>query len=112
MLGGLMERGNLGNFEYEVLQVLVHHPRDAYGVAIIDWLRQAKRKGPSAGALYTTLDRLEKKGFVRSEWGEPTPERGGRRKRFYFITGTGQAAVRATFLARERFEAGLVPLGG
>lgn len=89
-----MGRDSLGPFEFQVLSVLMQHPRDAYGVAIIKWIEARTGKAPSVGALYTTLDRLEKKGFVRSSLGAATPQRGGRRKRLFEITASGERAVR------------------
>jgi len=97
-------RDELGPFEFEVLDTLLRHPRDAYGVSIIDRIGEAKGRKPTVGALYTTLERLEAKGFVRSSWGEPTATRGGRRKRLYAINATGAAAVERM---RERRAAGL-----
>jgi DNA-binding PadR family transcriptional regulator len=68
--------------------------RDAYGASIQERIRQRAGRDVSLGAIYTALERLEKKGFVSSSWGEATPERGGRRKRYYKIEGEGVAAVR------------------
>ena len=80
-----MPRDVLGNFEYQILAVLQQEPSDAYGVAILERIKERTGRGVSVGALYTTLDRLEKKGFVTSWWGTATAERGGRRKRYYKI---------------------------
>jgi len=85
----------LGPFEREILQVLIAHPQNAYGVPILGWLKEAFGRDYSVGALYTTLERLEKKGLVKSEWGEPTAERGGRRKRYYQISASGHRAYTA-----------------
>lgn len=82
----------LGSFEYRVLRALLEWPHNAYGITI----RERVGDEVSLRALYTTLDRLEKKGFVTSEWGEPTPERGGRRKRYFHIQPSGRDAVEKT----------------
>lgn len=85
----------LGMFETEVLDALVRRPHEAYGISIQAEIAAQGRK-PSLGALYTTLDRLEAKGMVTSRWGEPTTQRGGRRKRYYTVTGKGQFALNRT----------------
>jgi len=56
----------------------------------------------SIGSIYTTLDRLERRGFVSSRQGEPTPERGGRAKRYFRVEGEGIAALEETERARAR----------
>jgi PadR family transcriptional regulator, regulatory protein PadR len=89
-----MGRDVLGPFEYQILSVLLRYPRDAYGATIQERIKDLTGRGPSIGALYTTLDRLSQKGFVSSRWGEPTNERGGRRKRYYKIEASGAQAVR------------------
>jgi DNA-binding PadR family transcriptional regulator len=57
----------------------------------------------SLAAIYAALDRLQTKGMVSSRWGEPTPERGGRRKRYYKIEASGAEAVQQTRLAVQPF---------
>lgn len=104
-------RDTLGPFEYQVLAVLLLHPRDAYGVTIRGWIKDRTNKEPSVGALYTTLDRLEEKGFVKSWWGEATAERGGRRKKFFAIEGAGQLALRNADAQRAAFSTSFLPQG-
>lgn len=91
-----MARDTLGNFEYTILSVLLRQPRDAYGATLQERIEETTGKDVSIGALYTTLDRLERKGLVSSWWGEPTAERGGRRKRYYKIEANGADAVHRT----------------
>jgi PadR family transcriptional regulator PadR len=86
-------------FELTLLTILLDQPRDAYAVTIMDRVKERTGREPNLGAVYKSLDRLEAKGFVESWWGEPTQDRGGRRKRYYKITGSGQEVVRR---ARER----------
>jgi DNA-binding PadR family transcriptional regulator len=83
----------IGPFEYEVLATLIAQPRDAYGLTIRDRIKERSGNEPSVGAIYTVLERLEQKGMVSSAWGEPTAERGGRRKRLYKIEAPGELAV-------------------
>lgn len=107
-------RDTLGQFEFQVLATLQAQPDDAYGVTIGDRLSERTGKTPSAGALYTTLDRLQEKGFVTSWWGEPTAERGGRRKRMFRISAAGVSAMRRTeavYQSADNFGGGLAPQG-
>jgi PadR family transcriptional regulator PadR len=78
--------------ELVLLAILKVHP-NAYGIPIQDALEEAGRK-LSVGALYATLDRLQRKGFISSWQGDPTPERGGRAKRYYEVEGAGTAAIK------------------
>ncbi|MEA3051523.1 MAG: PadR family transcriptional regulator, regulatory protein PadR [Sphingomonadales bacterium] len=91
-----MSRDTLGSFELLVLGTLAHLPSGAHGTALMARIEQRHDREVSVGALYTTLDRLEKKGFARSEWGEPTPQRGGRRKRIFTVTAAGATALGRT----------------
>ena len=74
---------HLGEFEQLLLFALVRLGDDAYGVAIRQEVERRTGRMISAGAVYTALDRLEGRGFVSSRVGDPTPQRGGRRKRHY-----------------------------
>ena len=84
----------MGDLEAKVLYSVVHCGRDAYGVSISDTILQRTGEDVAMGAIYATLDRLEKKGYVRSWWSEPGAERGGRRKRLFEITGAGENTLR------------------
>lgn len=68
----------------------------AYGVSIRKEISLRTSRKPTPGAIYTTLERLEDKGLVNSSVGEATPERGGRAKRFYFVTEQGIKSLRHT----------------
>lgn len=72
----------LGEFEQMVLLALLQLKENAYGAAIRQLLDQQIKRTVALGALYATLERLEKKGLVSSKLGEATPERGGRRSVF------------------------------
>ncbi len=72
---------NLGEFQEIVMLSVVILKDDAYGVSIQEEINDRTKRTISRGALHTALSRLEEKGFVKSKYGEPTAERGGRRKR-------------------------------
>ena len=83
---------------------------EAYGLAVQRALAAAGRE-LAPGGVYTTLDRLERKGFLTSRWGEPTPERGGRAKRIYRVTAAGRSALAAAEKTTARLRDALAPRG-
>jgi PadR family transcriptional regulator, regulatory protein PadR len=85
--------GSLGEFEQVILLAILRLGDTAYGVTIRSEIEVCAKRRCAPGALYTTLDRLEAKGMVRSRWGDPTPQRGGRAKRYVTVTKRGRAAV-------------------
>jgi len=87
------ETPSLGEFEQVVLLAVLRLGDNAYGVTIGAEITACTRREPTAGALYTTLDRLEDKGLVSSRMGDPTPQRGGRAKRFFVLNSKGLAAI-------------------
>ena len=97
----------LGEFEQIVLLAILRVGHDAYGVAITDEIHRETRRDVTLASVYTTLTRLEEKGFVTSELGEPTAARGGRRKRYYTVTATGRRALRGALTALGRMARGL-----
>ena len=100
-------RGYLGEFEHLVLLGLLRLGEQAYGVTVRQEIQGRTGREVSIGAVYTTLDRLQAKGFVKSSRGEPTPERGGRSKRFFRITAKGLTAMNDTQRALESMTEGL-----
>jgi PadR family transcriptional regulator, regulatory protein PadR len=104
----------LGQFEELVLIATLGLRDDAYGVKIRQRVESATGKSVSVGALYTTLDRLERKGYVKSWLADPTAERGGRAKRYFQVQATGRKALSDTDRARHRLTclAGRVTLKG
>jgi DNA-binding PadR family transcriptional regulator len=102
----------LGEFEQVVLLGILRLGDAAYGASIREEIAVCTGREPTPGALYTTLDRLEGKGMVRSRMGEPTAERGGRAKRFFVVTEKGSAAVVAAQTAYKRLLQGLTILEG
>jgi PadR family transcriptional regulator PadR len=97
----------LGGFENLLLLVILRLDDRAYGVSIRQELLDQAQKDVAIGAIYTGLDRLEQKGFVKSWTGEPTPERGGRAKKFYRVTAQGKKALQETHRAIHRLSMGL-----
>lgn len=83
----------MGEFEQIVLLAVLRLGSAAYGVSIRKEIAECTGREPSSGALYTTLDRLETKGLLSSDFSDPTPQRGGRAKRFFNITAEGLRAV-------------------
>jgi DNA-binding PadR family transcriptional regulator len=83
----------LGEFERAVLLAIMRAGRNAYGVTIRAELHDRLERPVSLGAVYTTLDRLVEKGMVSSTLGDPTPERGGRAKKFFAVEALGVEAL-------------------
>src|SRR6266702_1149122 len=84
---------SLGEFEQIVLLAILRLGDEAYGVTILSEIAARTGRNPSPGALYTTLHRMEDKGLVTFRDGSPTPERGGRAKRFVTVTREGRNAL-------------------
>ena len=97
----------LGEFEYLMLTATSRSGEDAYGVTIRQEIEEATGHPCSIGALYTTLDRLEAKGFVKTWMGEATPRRGGRPKRMVRITAKGIQAASEFYAAVTRASQGV-----
>jgi PadR family transcriptional regulator PadR len=97
----------LGEFEQLVLMAVVRLDAEAYGATIKRDIEARAARQLSISAVYTTLDRLEEKGCVRSWIGEPTAERGGRRRRYFALKPAGALALRAAYAAYTAMAAGL-----
>jgi PadR family transcriptional regulator PadR len=95
-------REHLGEFEQIVLLAILRLNGDAYGVPIRQEIEEKTGRSLTVGALYRTLDRLEDKGYVGSWFSDPTPERGGRSKRYFRLKSSG---VRALAESREALDA-------
>ena len=100
-------RDFLGEFEHIIVLALLRLADRAYGVTVRQEIEFRIKREVSIGAVYATLDRLEAKGYVKSHLGEPTPERGGRSKRFFHVTAKGVAAVNRTQRALQSMTEGL-----
>jgi PadR family transcriptional regulator, regulatory protein PadR len=108
----MAERSYLGEFELLVLLTLVHLGDNAYGVPISRELEKYRGRGVSVGSVYAALDRLEKKNLVTSSLGDPTPERGGRAKRFFQVTNEGMRELDETRRVLTKLWQQLPQVGG
>ncbi len=97
-----MKGTHLGEFEEIVLLSVAILADDAYGISIKSELKKRMGRDPSIGALHAALGRLEEKGFLESKEGETTPERGGRRKRYYRVTKAGARAMQEAKSLRDQ----------
>lgn len=97
-----MSNDHVGEFEQMVLLSILRLGDEAYGLAIRNELEETAARKPSSGSLYTTLDRMEKKGLIESLAGESTRERGDRPRRYVRVTAQGKALLaqsRSTLMA-------------
>ena len=89
-----MSKGDtLGEFEHLTLLAVFRLGDDAYGMRVRREIAERTKRDVTIGAVYTTLDRLAAKGLLTSALSDPTPERGGRAKRSFHVTGLGIASL-------------------
>ena len=88
-----MPPDHLGRFEHFLLLAVIRLGDEAYGMTIRRELARHTGREVAVGAIYTALARLERRGFVHSRLGDPTPERGGRAKRYYRVLPAGRRAL-------------------
>jgi PadR family transcriptional regulator, regulatory protein PadR len=105
-------RDYLTDFELMLLLATLRVGADAYGVTIAREMEASGERTVMLGAVYTGLDRLEDNGLVASTVGAPTPERGGRAKRYFRVTPAGMKAVRQAKRALTRLWSGVPELEG
>lgn len=86
----------MGEFEQLVLLAVLRLDNDAYGMEVREQIEKRTGRDVSYGAVYTTLDRLESKGYVAYRMGEATAERGGRARKYFRVLPEGRAALRET----------------
>ena len=96
-------RSYLGELELMLLLAVIHLDDQAYGVPIARELERHRGRGVSVGSVYAALERLEAKGLIVSNLGDPTPERGGKAKRYFRITKEGLQQARETRKVLTRF---------
>jgi DNA-binding PadR family transcriptional regulator len=112
ILDEMRKREYLGEFELTVMLALLRLGEDAYGVSIAREIEASSDREVAIAGVYAALERLERKGFVNSRRGEPTPERGGRAKHFFRVTAQGLRQVRKTQKTLVRLWRGLPQLDG
>lgn len=100
----------LGEFETLVLLSILQLGDDAYGIEILRVLNEDAGRDVSFGAVYSSLRRMKKKGFVESRLGDPSPVRGGRAKKFFTVTEKGLDVVRTSLASLNRLTANLEPI--
>jgi PadR family transcriptional regulator PadR len=92
----MTDRSYLGEFELMILLAVIHLGDEAYGVPISRELERHRGRGVSVGSVYAALERMEAKALVASTLGDPTPERGGKAKRYFTVTRAGLRQVHET----------------
>ena len=108
-----MNQKTLGEFEQTVLLALLRLETNAYGAAIRQLLQSEIDRDVALGALYSTLERMEKKGLVVSKFGASTPQRGGRPKRFFSVTAEGKTTLKHAKQAMDTMWQGVaLQIGG
>lgn len=109
MMSRVMPYDSLGEFEQSLLLAIAHLGAAAYGVTIRREIESRTGREVAVGAIYTSLRRLELKGYVRSALADPTPQRGGRSKRYFALQAAGAAALRQSRDRLSRMWEGLEP---
>jgi len=97
----------LGEFEQFLLLAILKLGDNAYGSTIRQLLAETISRDVTIGALYTTLERMEKKGLVESRMGEATAERGGRAKKYFKVSAQGQTSLKRSKQALANMWQGL-----
>ena len=92
----MTDRSYLGEFELMILLAILHLDDQAYGVPIARELERHRGREVSIGSVYAALERLETKGLIASSLGDPTPERGGKAKRYFRVSREGMRQVNET----------------
>ncbi|HXI38379.1 MAG TPA: helix-turn-helix transcriptional regulator [Bryobacteraceae bacterium] len=106
----MSKRSYLGEMELMVLLAVVRLGDEAYGVPISQELMEFAGREVALGSIYAALDRLEEKSLVTSSLGDPTPERGGRAKRYFRVTPAGIRAITMTRTALTNLWSGIPQL--
>jgi PadR family transcriptional regulator len=104
-----MTHQGLGEFEQMVLLAIAHLRGEAYGIPIVDEIERRTGRSVARAAVYITLRRLEEKGLISSWLGDPTPERGGKGRRYVKLEPEGAKALREARRVADRMWQGLEP---
>jgi PadR family transcriptional regulator PadR len=102
-----MSRDALGDFEKVVLLAILQLGGESWGTPVLEEIEARTEQRPSAGSVYVALRRLERRGLLTSSFGEPTPERGGRAKRFFRVEPEGVRLLRRSRHVWARMAEGL-----
>jgi len=105
-------QSHLSDFELVAILVVLRLGDNAYGVPIAREIEEQTKREVKLGSVYAALERLEEKGLVVSELGEPTRERGGRAKRYFHVTRQGMRKVRETQQTLIKLWRGVTELEG
>ena len=106
----LMGKNSIGEFEEVILLTVAVLYENAYGISIKQDIENRLNRKVSVGAMRTALSRLEKKGFLKSEFGEATAIRGGKRKRYYRVTPYGKKALEQVMETRKKLWEAIPPV--
>ena len=105
-----MGKNSIGEFEEVILLTVAVLYENAYGISIKQDIENRLGRKVSVGAMRTALGRLEKKGFLKSEFGEATAIRGGKRKRYYRVTPYGKKALEQVMETRKKLWEAIPPV--
>ena len=108
-MSSFSDKGLLGELEQLVLLAVVQLARGAHGPAVRETIALRTGIALARGTVYVTLDRLERKGYLTSAFGDPTPERGGKAKRLFALTASGRRALAEADRAIARMRAAASP---
>jgi PadR family transcriptional regulator, regulatory protein PadR len=108
----MREHAYLGEFELMILLTIIREGDGVYGVPLARELSAIRGSDVAVGSVYAALDRLELKGLIASSLGDPSPERGGRAKRYFHVTDEGLQALRETRKVLSKLWKSLPAMGG
>lgn len=108
-MSSFSKKGLLGELEQLILLGVMHLDGEAHGPAVREAIEERTGIALARGTVYVTLDRLERKGYLASSFGDPTPERGGKAKRLFKITAAGKTALADAERALARMRGAAAP---
>lgn len=108
-MSSFSDKGLLGELEQLVLLAVLQLEGEAYGPAVMEAIRARTGIALARGTVYVTLDRLERKGYLSSRFGQPTPERGGKARRLFALTPAGRRGLAGAERALARMRGDLAP---
>ena len=108
-MSSFSDKGLLGELEQLILLAVIQLDADAHGPSVRSTIHERTGIDLARGTVYVTLDRLERKGYLASEFGDPTPERGGKAKRLFTVTAAGRRALAEAERALSKMRAAAAP---